>query len=190
MRNPQLIVAFAIGFIILFAFIGVFTYVNFILAAPPISLGPAALGLVYLVFIPALLTTPIAGVAAVKYGLRRAFWASIAVSLGGVALLSIVALAPMLVGLALIGVGLFFAQAAVTAFVGQAATADRAAASGLYLAAYYFGGVVGSLALGVAFSTGGWSLTLIVIALSLVVAAALGAALTLTDNPTTSKQIS
>ncbi len=53
--------AFGIGFCILFAFIGTFTYVNFVLVRPPLSLGPMELGLVYVVFLPSVVTTPLAG---------------------------------------------------------------------------------------------------------------------------------
>jgi MFS transporter, YNFM family, putative membrane transport protein len=38
-RSPQLRSAFAIGFCILFAFIGTFTFVNFVLVRPPLALG-------------------------------------------------------------------------------------------------------------------------------------------------------
>ena len=40
LRNPRLCAAFGIGFCILFVFIGTFTYVNFVLLRPPVSLGP------------------------------------------------------------------------------------------------------------------------------------------------------
>jgi hypothetical protein len=40
------------GFCILFAFIGTFTYVNFVLVRPPLSLGMMQLGFVYFVFLP------------------------------------------------------------------------------------------------------------------------------------------
>jgi YNFM family putative membrane transporter len=36
LRNPRLRAAFGIGFCILFAFIGTFTYVNFVLVRPPL----------------------------------------------------------------------------------------------------------------------------------------------------------
>ena len=49
-RNPALRAAFAIGFCILFAFIGTFTFVNFVLVRPPLSLGRMDLGFVYFVF--------------------------------------------------------------------------------------------------------------------------------------------
>jgi hypothetical protein len=37
LRDPRLRASFAIGFLILFAFIGTFTYVNFVLVRPPTS---------------------------------------------------------------------------------------------------------------------------------------------------------
>ncbi len=61
LRNRPLRAAFGIGFCILFAFIGTFTYVNFVLVREPLSLAPMALGLVYFVFLPSVLTTPFAG---------------------------------------------------------------------------------------------------------------------------------
>ncbi|KAB2848639.1 MAG: MFS transporter, partial [Hyphomicrobiaceae bacterium] len=70
--NPSLRLAFAIGFLILFAFVGVFTYVNFVLVMPPISLGMMALGTVYLVFLPSMVTTPLAGRLASRCGVRLA----------------------------------------------------------------------------------------------------------------------
>ena len=45
LRDPRLRAAFGIGFCILFAFIGIFTYVNFVLVRPPLSLGPARIRL-------------------------------------------------------------------------------------------------------------------------------------------------
>jgi MFS transporter, YNFM family, putative membrane transport protein len=61
LRNPRLRGAFGIGFCILFAFIGTFTYVNFVLVRPPLSLGPMELGFVYFVFLPSVVTTLLAG---------------------------------------------------------------------------------------------------------------------------------
>jgi len=63
----------------------------------------------------------------------------------------------VLAGLALIGVGTFFAQATATGFVGRAATTDRGSASGIYLASYFLGGIVGSVVLGQLFDRFGWA---------------------------------
>ena len=53
----------------------------------------------------------------------------------------------------LVAVGTFFAQALATGFVSRAAKSNRAAASGIYLASYFAGGLIGSAVLGQIFDT-------------------------------------
>jgi len=157
LKNPALRAAFAIGFLILFAFIGTFTYVNFVLVRPPLGLGMMQIGLVYFVFLPSILTTPLAGLVAQRLGTRRTFWSALALAGIGLPMLIAPDLPVVLAGLALVGVGTFFAQAAATGFVGKAATGDRGSAGGIYLACYFLGGLVGSAVLGQAFDRLGWS---------------------------------
>jgi MFS family permease len=78
-----------------------------------------------------------------------------------------------MLGMVLVGVGTFFAQAIATGYVGRAATSDRGSASGLYLACYFFGGLIGSAVLGVIFDMFGWTACVGGIAISLLVAALL-----------------
>jgi predicted MFS family arabinose efflux permease len=173
LRNPQLRAAFGIGFCILFAFIGTFTFVNFVLVRPPLSLDPMQLGLVYFVFLPSIVTTLLAGWAVGRIGARRTLWAGLALAGLGLPLLLLPKLVAVLLGMVLIGVGTFFAQATTTGLVSRAATADRGAASGMYLASYFAGGLVGTAVLGQAFDRIGWSACVAGIALSLGVAAVL-----------------
>jgi predicted MFS family arabinose efflux permease len=173
LRNAPLRASFGIGFCILFAFIGTFTYVNFVLVREPLSLGRMALGFVYFVFLPAIVTTPFAGAAVQRFGTRPVCWSALAFAGAGLPLLLLSNLAAVLTGLMLVGIGTFFAQAAATGFVGRASTADRGAASGIYLACYFLGGLVGSAVLGQIFDRFGWSACVSGIALSLVVASAL-----------------
>jgi predicted MFS family arabinose efflux permease len=173
--NPALRVAFPIGFLILFAFIGTFTYVNFVLVRPPLSLGMMGLALVYFVFAPSLATTPLAGAAVARFGARRTIWAGLAVALVGLPLLLAPSLAPVLAGMTLVACGTFFAQAVATGYVSRTATADRGAASGLYLASYFFGGLVGSAVLGRLFDAIGWSACVAGIAAALALAMLLAA---------------
>jgi MFS transporter, YNFM family, putative membrane transport protein len=182
LRNPRLRAAFGIGFCILFAFIGTFTYVNFVLVRPPLSLGPMQLGFVYLVFLPSLLTTLLAGRSVHRWGTRATLWGSLALAGAGLPLLLLPQLAAVLLGMVLIGVGTFFAQATATGFVSQAATADRGAASGIYLAAYFAGGLVGTAILGQIFDRIGWPACVGGIALSLAVAALLAICLKMTPD--------
>lgn len=180
LRNPPLRAAFGIGFCILFAFIGTFTYINFVLVREPHLLNAMTLGLIYFVFLPSVFTTPFAGAAVQRFGTRSTFWSALALAALGLPFLLSSSLAAVIVGLALVGVGTFFAQAAATGFVGRAATTDRGSASGIYLASYFFGGLVGTALLGQLFDQCGWLACVAGIALALVVAALLAFRLKLT----------
>ena len=181
-RTPELRAAFGIGFCILFAFIGTFTYVNFVLVRPPLSLGMMDLGLVYFVFLPSLATTLLAGQAVRRFGTRPVIWGSLAVAAFGLPLMLSHHLAAVLTGMVLIGVGTFFAQAVATGFVGQAARHNRGVASGSYLACYFCGGLVGSAVLGQLFDRFGWSACVAGILAALLVAALLTLRLKLQDR--------
>ncbi len=173
LRNPQLRANFGIGFCILFAFIGTFTYVNFVLIQPPLLVGMMGIGFVYLVFLPSIVTTPLAGHAVQRFGTQATIWVSLAVAGIGLPLLVLASLPAVLLGMVLVGVGTFFAQAAATGFVSRAATTDRGSASGIYLACYFMGGLVGSAVLGLVFDRFGWGACVAGIGLSLLVAAVL-----------------
>lgn len=182
LRNRPLRASFGIGFCILFAFIGTFTYINFVLVREPLSLGRMSLGFVYFVFLPAIVTTPFAGWTVQRFGTRPTCWGALALAGAGLPLLLLPNLTGVLGGLTLVGIGTFFAQAAATGFVGRAATADRGSASGIYLACYFFGGLVGSAVLGQVFDNVGWPACVAGIALALAVAALLAVRLKLTTQ--------
>jgi predicted MFS family arabinose efflux permease len=179
LANPALRTAFAIGFLILFAFIGVFTYVNFVLVRPPFQIAMMSLGLVYFVFLPSILTTPLAGRVVQMFGARLAIWFGLSIAMLSLPLLIADRLPQVLAGMALAAVGTFFAQAVATGFVSRAATADRGAASGLYLASYFLGGLVGSAVLGQLFDRLGWEATVAGVGVALLTAAGLAANLCL-----------
>ena len=176
-RDQRLRAAFGIGFCILFAFIGTFTFVNFVLVQPPLSLGMMDLGLVYFVFLPSIVTTLLAGRVAAQLGTRPTIWSALAVAGLGLPLMLAPHLGAVLAGMVLVGVGTFFAQAAATGFVGQAATDNRAIASGTYLACYFCGGLVGTAVLGRLFDAFGWQSCVAGVGVALALAALLSFAL-------------
>ena len=177
LAQPALRRTFAIGFLILFGFIGVFTYVGFVLMGPPHGLSMGALGLVFLVFAPSMLTTPAAGRITDRLGPAMTVPASLAIALLGLALLLLPNLVAVLAGMTLVGVGTFFAQAVATGHVGRIAEGDKAAASGLYLSAYYCGGLFGAAAIGQLFDRFGWVTAVSGVFAALGLAAFLGAGL-------------
>jgi len=182
-RNSALRASFGIGFLILFAFIGTFTYVNFVLVRPPLALSMMALGSVYFVFLPSIFTTPLAGRAVQRFGVRPTFWGALAVAGAGLPLLVLPSLTAVAIGLALVGVGTFFAQATATGFVGHAATTDRGSASGIYLACYFFGGLVGTAVLGQIFDRFGWEACVAGVGAALALAALLAVRLRIFVSP-------
>lgn len=176
LADPALRRTFAIGFLILFGFIGVFTYVGFVLMKPPHALSMTALGLVFLVFLPSMITTPLAGTITRKTGPGPACSISLAVALLGIALLLLPSLLSVIAGMTLIGVGTFFAQAVATGHVGRIARTHKAAASGLYLSAYYCGGLAGAAVIGILFDGYGWPAAVggVFVALALAAVLSLG----------------
>jgi predicted MFS family arabinose efflux permease len=185
-RNRRLRAAFGIGFCILFAFIGTFTFVNFVLVRAPLSLGMMDLGFVYFVFLPSIVTTLFAGAAVARFGTRPAIWFALTIAALGLPLMLSTHVAHVLTGMVLVGVGTFFAQAAATGFVGQAAPDNRGVASGTYLACYFFGGLVGSAVLGQLFDRFSWAVCVAGVAVSLLAAAILTVRLTKAAQTSTS----
>jgi MFS transporter, YNFM family, putative membrane transport protein len=176
-RQMHLSASFGIGFLILFAFIGTFTYVNFVLTRAPIALSPMQLGFVYFVFVPSIILTPLAGHCARRFGARRTIIAALGVAAVSLPALLATRLELVLAGLAVAAAGTFFAQATATGFVSRTAGAARGAAGGIYLASYYAGGLVGSIVLGRIFDSLGWPATVTAIGMSLAAGCLLAACL-------------
>jgi MFS transporter, YNFM family, putative membrane transport protein len=172
LTNPALRAAFAIGFLILFAFIGVFTYVNFVLVAAPFAIDRMSLGLVYFVFLPSIFTTPLAGRVVGMFGARTAIWLGLGVAMLSLPLMLAQSLPLLLAGMALAAIGTFLAQAVATGFVSRAASGDKGAASGIYLASYFLGGLAGSFVLGQLFDRFGWAAALTGVGVALLLASA------------------
>jgi hypothetical protein len=87
------------GICILFAFIGTFTYVNFVLVGSPFMVGAMALGFGYFVFLPSIITTPLAGRTVASFGTRPTFWGALGLAALGLPLVLLSSLGAVLVGL-------------------------------------------------------------------------------------------
>jgi len=146
----------AIGFGVLFSFVGTFNYIAFYLAGPPFGLSAAAIGTIFVVWLIGVVTTPATGFFVRRIG-RRAlvligmvFWAA------GLLVTLSSNLALIVAGLALAAGCGFFCQAASTAYVAVSAERARSSAVGLYVTFYYLGGSVGAVLPGYAWNRFGW----------------------------------
>jgi YNFM family putative membrane transporter len=184
-KSRSLNASFAVGFLILFVFIGAFTYVNFILTQAPIALSTMQLGLVYFVFVPSMVATPFAGLVSNRLGARTVIILSLLVALIGLPA-SLVPDLPFVLGsLTLLAAGTFFAQATATGYVSRSARQARGGAGGVYLASYYSGGLAGSLVIGQVFDNLGWTAVVIVLGIALVAGCVLALFIAETDSADT-----
>ena len=156
LRNPRLLAACAVGFGVLFALVGAFTFINFHLAAAPYRLRAAALGSIFAVYLLGVVVTPPSGRWALRLGRRRVLAGALSVSALGFALTLLSPLPLIVLGLALGSSGIFVAQATATGYVALSVQRARSLAAGLYNAAYYAGGAAGAVLVGVAYTRLGW----------------------------------
>ncbi len=145
LRNRQLLATCAVGFAVLFSIIAAFTFGNFLLAASPYELGPAALGSIFAVYLTGMVTTPIAARLAVRLGRRPTLALATAVAAAGLLLTLVPALWAIIAGLALLAGAVFVEQSLTLSFIGVAAPHAKSTAVGLFVTCYYVGGSLGGI---------------------------------------------
>jgi predicted MFS family arabinose efflux permease len=174
LRNFRLVATFGMGFAMLFALHGTFTYVNFYLAEPPFGLNSAQLGSVFMVYLLGLVVTPLAGRYMDAHGFRKTIVLAALLSAAGLALTLKLSLAIVVVGLAMLSSGVFVLQAAATTNLGRVAGQACSSAAGLYITFYYIGGSLGPVLPAYFWVRGGWPATVALLAAAVFLAVVLG----------------
>jgi MFS family permease len=156
-RCRRLVATFAVGFNVLFALVGVFTWITFHLSAAPFSLSPTALSSLFFVYLIGLVVTPAAGLLITRIGLRAGVGGAIACAMAGVLLTLAPSLVIVIAGLTLLSTGVFIAQTASQSHLRVAAPPGaRVTAAGLYLTCYYLGGTAAGVVPGLFWALGKW----------------------------------
>jgi YNFM family putative membrane transporter len=156
LTNKPLIATWAVGFGVLFTIVTAFTYANFLLAAPPYGLGPAALGSIFVVYLFGLVSTPVTTRMAVRIGRRPTLAGATALGFCGFALTLLPHLSAIIAGLGLIACAVFAQQTLALSFIGVAARHAKSTAVGLYVTWYYVGGSLGGILPGGIWLRAGW----------------------------------
>jgi predicted MFS family arabinose efflux permease len=156
LRNPQLLATYAVGFGTLFTFVALFTYVNFLLAAPPYNLPPTLLGAVFVTYLAGAAAVLGLGRAIARFGRRPLVIGAIGLWACGALLTLVPSLPVIVVGLAVAACGGFIVQATSTGYVALTAQSGRTSAIGFYATTYYVGGSIGAVLPGLTWSAGGW----------------------------------
>jgi len=156
LRNPQLLATYAVGFGTLFTFVALFTYVNFLLAAPPFNLSATLLGAIFVTYLAGATAVLGLGRAIARFGRRPLVIGAICLWTTGALLTLIASLPAIIAGLAVAACGGFVVQATSTGYVALTAESGRTSAVGLYATSYYIGGSVGAVLPGLTWSMVGW----------------------------------
>ena len=156
LRNPQLLATYAVGFGVLFAFVAVFTYINFLLAAPPYLLSTAALGALFVVYLVGVVIAPATGRLVAAFGRRRLVALAAVLWIAGLAVTLARPFWAIMLGLAVCVACGFVCQACATSYVAVTARQARSSAVGLYVTIYYVGGGAGAVLAGYGWSFAGW----------------------------------
>jgi YNFM family putative membrane transporter len=154
--DPPLLGAYLVGFSLFFGFIGIFTYLPYLLAGPPHRLSTGPISMAYLVYAFGVAVSPVAGRLSARVPPRRVIAVGLAIAATGMGLTLLRPLAAVAAGLVVLVLGMFTAQAVVPAFVNTTAREAKGSASGLYLTAYYLGGTLGSVVPGLAWQAAAW----------------------------------
>ncbi|MGZ6641653.1 MAG: MFS transporter [Solirubrobacteraceae bacterium] len=156
LRNRALVSATLAGSASFGAFMGIFSYIDFRLQAPPFGLSPAVIGLVFVLWVMGA-AGPAAGRLAGRFGWRVVAASALAVAAGGLTLSLVPVLGVVVAGLALVTLGNFSCVTAAQLGVAGATDRDRGLASAMYFSAYYVAGALGGYVPGLAWEAWGWT---------------------------------
>jgi predicted MFS family arabinose efflux permease len=171
--NPRLLAIYAVGFGVLFNFIGTFTYVSFHLAGPPYFFTPTLLGALFATYLGGSFAVPWVGRAILLFGRRRFVLGVIAVWITGALLLLAPPVGIVILGLFLCATCGMICQAVSTGYVITTAKEGRSSAAGLYASTFYIGGSAGAFLMGLVWNTTGWTGCVAAIVATQVVMAAI-----------------
>jgi MFS transporter, YNFM family, putative membrane transport protein len=138
--DRRLVALFAMGFLLMGAFVTTYNYATYHLLEPPYSLSQAAVGFIFVVYLVGIFASAWIGALADRAGRGRMLSLMTIVMLAGVALTRPLAL--VVIGIATVTFGFFGGHSVASSWVGLRAHEAKAQAAALYLFFYYIGSSV------------------------------------------------
>jgi YNFM family putative membrane transporter len=170
LTDSRLVRLYLIAFALMGAFVTVYNYLTYRLAAAPFGLSATSIGLIFLAYLAGTASSAGAGRLADRAGQWGVAWTAVVVAIAGLAVTLSGSLAVIIVGVILLTAGFFAAHSVASGWVGHRARVAPAQASALYLFAYYLGSSVCGSAGGLAYGHGGWPATAAFAGILLVIA--------------------
>ncbi|OQY17974.1 MAG: hypothetical protein B6I36_08020 [Desulfobacteraceae bacterium 4572_35.1] len=171
LKNPHLRCLYAIAFLVMGGFVTLYNYVTFRLLAPPYSVAPTYVALIFISYAFGAASSTLMGGLIVRVGRGVAICFALAIMTSGLLLTLLPALWCIVMGIVVFTIGFFGVHAIASAWVGMQTKSARAQASSLYLFFYYMGSSLSGTGGGLFWSNWGWIGIVLLILILLVCAA-------------------
>jgi YNFM family putative membrane transporter len=157
LADPGLPWLFALSFLLMGCFVGLYNYIGYRLLGAPFNLSQTGVGLLSALYLLGIFSSVWAGRLADRLGRRNVLWLFMSVMLSGLLLSLANSLIAIVLGMGLFTFGFFASHSVASSWVGRRAQAPQALASAIYLFFYYLGSsVIGSFC-GIVWSRAGWA---------------------------------
>jgi len=156
LRRPALARVYGIGFCLSSAFVTLFNYAAFRLAAPPYGLSGSQVSMIFLTYGMGVASSSITGGIADRVGRKMPLLVALSVMAVGIVVTLIPTLSGSVIGISIVTAGFFVAHSMAGGAVGPLAGAIRGHAASLYLLFFYTGSSVVGWAGGWFWQHGGW----------------------------------
>jgi YNFM family putative membrane transporter len=157
LRDSGLPLLFIEGFLLMGSFVTLFNYIGYRLMSSPWGLSQAMVGLLSLVYLTGVWSSPKAGLMTEKYGRGPVLIAATLIMGFGLALTLSSVLVIIFIGMTLFSGGFFAAHSVASSWIGTRARRAKGQASSLYLFCYYLGSSVAGTLGGIFWHQYGWA---------------------------------
>ncbi|MFF2556645.1 MFS transporter [Nocardia sp. NPDC058058] len=183
LRDRTLLPLYGLAFVMMGGFVSLYNFLGYRLTREPFGLSAATVGLVFVLYLAGTVTAAASGRMTARVGRSRVMGLGLLAMAAGLLLTLPDVLPIILFGVLLCTAGFFAIHATASGWVGAAADGNRAAASALYMCAYYLGSsVVGGLG-GLVFGRFAWPGLAGYIAVLVALATGLVGTLTVRSRP-------
>lgn len=169
-QDPALVSLYAIGALLMGAFVTLYNYMGFRLLGSPYNLSQSVVGLIFVVYLVGTFSSSWMGRMADRLGHRKVLWLNLIVMELGVLVTLAHNLLTIILGVAVFTFGFFGAHSTASSWVGRRALWGKGQASSLYLMFYYAGSSVGGSLGGIFWTDFKWMGIVSMISLMLIFA--------------------
>jgi len=141
-KNPALFILFIIGFILMGSFVTIFNYIGYRLMLAPFFLCQSSIGLISIIYLTGVYSSPKAGILIHKYHRNNILIASLLLMIIGVFITQYNQLLIIILGLVIFSGGFFASHSTASSWVGSYTHVAKIQATSLYLFFYYLGSSV------------------------------------------------